>query len=166
MALVLLLSGRMSRILVLGGGVVGLSTAMVLARQGHSVTVFEHDSASLPGSPEEAWSAWERRGVTQFRLPHFLHPPVRHLLDSHLPDVKEALLRAGCITFDVLSTMPSSIADGTPRAGDDRFVTVTGRRTTIEYALASIAEKEVRVHRGVSVAGLLTGCSAANGVQK
>ena len=29
----------MSRILVLGGGVIGLSTAMMLARQGHSVTL-------------------------------------------------------------------------------------------------------------------------------
>ena len=66
--------GRMSRILVLGGGVVGLSTAMMLARQGHSVTVFEHDSEPLPGSPEEAWRAWERRGVTQFRQPHYPAP--------------------------------------------------------------------------------------------
>jgi len=164
MALVLLLSGRMSRILVLGGGVVGLSTAMVLARQGHSVTVFEHDSASLPGSPEEAWSAWERRGVTQFRLPHYLHPPVRHLLDSDLPDVKEALLRDGCVTFDVLETMPQSITDRTPREGDDRFITITGRRPAIEYAVASVAEQLLPVHRGASVVGLLTGPPAAQGI--
>ena len=96
----------MSTIVVLGGGVIGLSMAMMLARQGHSVTVFERDSEPLPGSPEEAWSAWERRGVAQFRLPHYLHPPVRQLLESHLPDVKEALLRADCVTFDVLATMP------------------------------------------------------------
>ena len=31
----------MSRIIVLGGGVVGLTTAMLLVRQGHDVTVFE-----------------------------------------------------------------------------------------------------------------------------
>jgi 2-polyprenyl-6-methoxyphenol hydroxylase-like FAD-dependent oxidoreductase len=137
---------------------------MLLARQGHSVTVFERDSEPLPGSPEEAWQAWDRRGVGQFRQAHYLQPSGSRLLGSHLPDVKEALVRAGCITFDVLSTMPSSIADRTPRTGDDRFVTVTGRRTTIEYAVASIAEKEVRVRRGVSVVGLLTGCSAANGI--
>ena len=104
----------MSTILILGGGVIGLSTAMMLARQGHSVTVFERDSEPFPGSPGEAWQAWERRGVAQFRQPHFLHPPVSRLLDSYLPDVKEALLRAGCITFDRLATMPSSITDRTP----------------------------------------------------
>ena len=154
----------MSRILVLGGGVVGLSTAMVLARQGHSVTVFEHDREAVPGSPEEAWSAWERRGVTQFRLPHYLHPPVRHLLDSDLPDVKEALLRDGCVTFDVLETMPQSITDRTPREGDDRFITITGRRPAIEYAVASVAEQLLPVHRGASVVGLLTGPPAAQGI--
>jgi 2-polyprenyl-6-methoxyphenol hydroxylase-like FAD-dependent oxidoreductase len=164
MELVLLPLGRMSRILILGGGVVGLSTAMMLARQGHSVTVFEHDTAPLPGSPEEAWREWERRGVTQFRLPHYLHPPVGHLLDSHLPDVKEALLRVGCITFDVLETMPSSISDRTPREGDERFITITGRRPPIEYAFASVAERLIPVRRGVSVGGLLTGPSAASGI--
>ena len=50
-----LTGGGMSTILVLGGGVIGLSMAMMLARQGHSVTVFERDNEPLPGSPEEAW---------------------------------------------------------------------------------------------------------------
>ena len=154
----------MSKILVLGGGVVGLSMAMMLARQGHSVTVFERDSEPLPGSPEEAWSAWERRGVAQFRLPHYLHPPVRQLLESHLPDVKEALLRADCVTFDVLATMPPSMTDRTPREGDERFITIRGRRPTIEYAFASVAESLIPVRRGVAVVGLLTGPSGAKGI--
>jgi 2-polyprenyl-6-methoxyphenol hydroxylase-like FAD-dependent oxidoreductase len=153
----------MSTILVLGGGVVGLSMAMLLARQGHSVTVFEHDSEPLPGSPEEAWRSWERRGVTQFRLPHYLHPSVRHLLDSYLPDVKGALLRAGCVSFDALTTMPPSVTDRTPREGDERFITITGRRPAIEYAFASVAEGLVPVRRGASVGGLLTGPSATKG---
>ncbi len=154
----------MSTILVLGGGVIGLSMAMMLARQGHEVTVFERDSVPLPGSPEEAWHAWERRGVAQFRQPHYLHPPVGHLLDSHLPEVKEALLRVGCVSFDVLATMPPSVTDRTPREGDARFITITGHRPTIEYAVASVAERLLPVRRGASVVGLLTGPSTANGI--
>ena len=82
----------MSSILVLGGGVIGLSAAMMLARQGHSVTVFESDNEPLPGSPEEAWQAWERQGVVQFRQPHYLHPPVGHLLDAHLPEDRKSVV--------------------------------------------------------------------------
>jgi 2-polyprenyl-6-methoxyphenol hydroxylase-like FAD-dependent oxidoreductase len=154
----------MSTILVLGGGVIGLSTAMMLARQGYDVTVFESDSEPLPGSPEEAWQGWERGGVAQFRQAHYLHPPVGHLLASHLPEVKEALLRAGCVTFDVLTTMPPSITDRTPREGDERFITITGRRPTIEFALASVVEKLLPVRRGTRIVGLLTGPSPAKGI--
>jgi 2-polyprenyl-6-methoxyphenol hydroxylase-like FAD-dependent oxidoreductase len=154
----------MSTILVLGGGVIGLSMAMMLARQGHSVTVLEQDSEPLPGSPEEAWRAWERQGVTQFRLPHYLHPPVRQLLDSNLPDVKEALLRADCLTFDVLTTMPPSVTDRTAREGDERFITITGRRPAIEYAFASVAEGLIPIRRGFTVGGLLAGPSVVKGI--
>jgi 2-polyprenyl-6-methoxyphenol hydroxylase-like FAD-dependent oxidoreductase len=154
----------MSKIVVLGGGIVGLSMAMLLARQGHDVTVFERDSARVPGSPEEAWSEWDRGGVAQFRQPHFLHPSGRRILDEHLPEVKEALLRAGCVTFDFLTLMPPSIADRAPRPGDERFVTVTGRRPAMEYAVARAAEEILPVERGCSIAGLLTGPSAAPGI--
>lgn len=154
----------MSRIVVLGGGVVGLATGMLLARQGHRVTVLEHDGEPVPGSPEEAWQAWERRGVAQFRQPHFMQAGGRQILDRHLPDVKEALLRAGGLTLDLCARILPTISDRAPRAGDERFVTVTGRRPTIEYAFASAAERLVTVVRGASVAGLLTGPSAAPGI--
>ena len=154
----------MSTILVLGGGVIGLSMAMMLARQGHSVTILEQDSQPLPGSPEEAWRAWERQGVTQFRMPHYLQPPVRRLLDSSLPDLKEALLRADCLTFDVLTTMPQSITDRTAREGDERFITITGRRPAIEYAFASVAEELIHIRRGFTVRGLLAGPSVVKGI--
>src|SRR5580692_3544570 len=92
--------------------------------------------------------------VSLWRLPHYLYPPVRQLLESHLPDVKEMLLRADCVTFDMLATMPSSVTDRTPREGDERFITITGRRPTIEYAFASVAESLIPVRRGVAVVGL------------
>ena len=131
----------MSKIIVLGGGVVGLSTAIMLARQGHGVTVFERDDEPVPRSAEDAWEAWERRGVAQFRQPHYLHAAARHILDRHLPEVKEALVRAGGVTFDPSTMLPPSIADRAPREGDERFVTVTGRRPTVEYAVASAADR-------------------------
>jgi 2-polyprenyl-6-methoxyphenol hydroxylase-like FAD-dependent oxidoreductase len=154
----------MAKIIVLGGGVIGLSTALLLARQGHDVTVFERDGAPLSGSPEEAWSGWDRGGVAQFRQPHFLHSSGRRILDEHLPEVKAALLRADCVTFDYLTLMPPSITDRASRPGDERFVTVTGRRPAMEYAFARAAEEVVPIERGVTIAGLLTGPLAAPGI--
>jgi len=66
----------MARILVLGSGLGGLCTAMLLARDGHEVTVLERDPDGPP-RPEDtdaAWADWQRRGVNQFRLPHFMLP--------------------------------------------------------------------------------------------
>jgi 2-polyprenyl-6-methoxyphenol hydroxylase-like FAD-dependent oxidoreductase len=64
------------------------------------------------------------------------------------------------VVFDALATMPPSITDRTPREGDERFRTITGRRPTIEYAVASVAERLLPVRRGTGVVGLLTGQSA------
>src|SRR5688500_11129278 len=144
----------MARIVVLGGGVVGLSVAMMLKRDGHDVSVLERDRDPLPSSAQEAWRAWERRGVGQFRQPHYLQPAVRLMLETHLPEVKEALRRAGGATFDVLSLMPASVGDPTPRPGDERFVTITARRPVLEYAVASVAEPLVDIRRGIEVTGL------------
>jgi 2-polyprenyl-6-methoxyphenol hydroxylase-like FAD-dependent oxidoreductase len=153
-----------AKIIVVGGGVVGLATAMLLAKQGYDVTVFERDDAPVPDSAEGAWSDWDRGGVVQFRQPHVLFPAARQILDEHLPEVNQAFLRAGCATFDFLSMMPPFITDRAPRPGDERFVTVTGRRPAMEYAVATTAERVLTVVRGVSIGGLLTGPSAAPGV--
>jgi 2-polyprenyl-6-methoxyphenol hydroxylase-like FAD-dependent oxidoreductase len=154
----------MSKIIVLGGGIVGLSTAMLLARQGHNVTVYDRDNGPFPDSAEAAWKAWERHGVAQFRQPHYLHSAARLLLDAHLPKVKQALVEAGCVPFDYLSLMPPSIEDRSAWVDDDRFVTVTGRRPTLEYGVARAAEECVTVVRGTSIAGLLTGRSVTGGI--
>ena len=153
----------MSRIVVAGGGIVGLSMAMMLAKQGHEVTVLERDGGGVPGSPDQAWQAWDRHGVAQFRQPHYLHTAGCQILDAALPEVTQALRAAGATVFDMLALMPPFIEDRTPREGDERFVTVTGRRPVIEYAVATAAQ-DLDVRRGVSVTELVTGPEAAKGV--
>jgi 2-polyprenyl-6-methoxyphenol hydroxylase-like FAD-dependent oxidoreductase len=138
---------------MLGGGVCGLAGGMLLARDGHEVTVLERDAAPVPESVEEAWENWSRDGVNQFRMAHFLQPAGRVVLEQALPDVFEALVSAGAARLDPLRLMPPNLADGGPRAGDEQFVTYTARRTTFEQVLASAAEREpgLGVRRGSAV---------------
>ena len=82
-------------VVVCGGGVVGMAAAMMLARDGHEVTVLERDAAAVPASATEAWDHWDRVGVPQFRQPHNLFPRFRQILEDELPDVLQGLLDAG-----------------------------------------------------------------------
>ncbi|MEY4224727.1 MAG: binding domain, partial [Actinomycetota bacterium] len=43
------------QVLVVGGGVSGLSTALKLSRRGHQVTVVERDDTPMPQSADEAF---------------------------------------------------------------------------------------------------------------
>jgi 2-polyprenyl-6-methoxyphenol hydroxylase-like FAD-dependent oxidoreductase len=148
----------MSRIVVLGAGMCGLATGMMLARDGHAVTVLERDQAAVPDSPEQAWEDWSRDGVAQFRQAHYLQPGGRAVLESTLPDVAAALEAAGAIRFDALCMLPPAITDRAPRAGDERFVTITARRPVLEHVLGRAAHSEpgVEIRRGVDVRALLT----------
>src|SRR2546423_8736217 len=85
----------MADVVVIGAGVIGLGTAMLLADDGHHVTVLERDSGPPPASPEESWSCWERTGVNQFRLPHYFLSRFRAILDAELPRVANAIEAAG-----------------------------------------------------------------------
>ncbi len=143
----------MAKIAVLGGGVCGLAGGLMLARDGHDVTVFERDEAAVPDSHDAAWEHWSRDGVTQFRQAHFFQPAGRVVLEEELPDVLAALVSAGAARFDLLGLMPPTITDRSPRPGDERFVTYTARRPTIERVLAAAAEEQpgMDVRRGAVV---------------
>ena len=152
----------MSSIVICGGSAIGLSTAMMLANDGHEVTVLEADPAAPPVVAADAWTNWERQGVPQFRQPHNLFPGFRRVADAELPGLTDHLLDAGCVWEEPLASMPPFIADQTPRPDDDRFRFVTGRRPVVEAVLAQRAAEHtgVTVLRGSKVAGVLTGTPA------
>jgi 2-polyprenyl-6-methoxyphenol hydroxylase-like FAD-dependent oxidoreductase len=145
------------RTIVLGGGICGLATALMLSRDGHDVTVLERDGDPVPEHAEAAWERWQRGGVVQFRQAHVLQSRGRQVLDDELPDVTRALAAAGALRLDPIARMPPGITDRAPRPGDERFVTYTGRRTTLELAVARVAQDELDVLRGVTVTRVQTG---------
>ena len=149
----------MADVIVCGGGACGLLASMLLARSGRSVTVFERDPAPTP-TAGQAWECWERRGVNQFRLPHFLMPAFRCMADQELPGLIPALEEAGAVRLNFLGPQ-APIVDP-----DGRFDVVTARRPVFESVLASMAEVTpgIRVVRGVALDGLVWGVQVCPGI--
>jgi 2-polyprenyl-6-methoxyphenol hydroxylase-like FAD-dependent oxidoreductase len=154
------------RIVIAGGGPIGLATAMLMARDGHEVTVLEKDPQPPAPTIDEAWGSWERPGVAQWRQAHFMMPRFRHLLDAELPEVRDELRASGATYFNILEGMARSVSDREARPGDERFETLTARRPVLERAFATVAARTdgVVIRRGVSVAGPLPGRSVRAGV--
>ena len=121
----------MGRVLFVGGGIVGTCAAMMLAQDGHDVTVLERDAAPPPGSPVEAWDTWDRRGVNQFRLLHYFLSRFREVADAELPGLSAAMADAGGLRMNPLHGIPDEITGGR-RPGDERFDLVTARRPVAE----------------------------------
>jgi len=154
-----------ARIVIMGGGLNGLTAGMLLARDGHRVTILERDAARPAGDAAELWRQWDRRGVNQFRQLHFMLPRWRAEMERELPEVIAELEALGGTRTSMLSTLPAEMTGG-PRDGDERFETVTARRPVLEAAVAAVAGRTpgLVTCRGVAVTGLVTGPAAASGV--
>lgn len=155
----------MARIVVLGAGLTGLATALLLARDGHQVTVLERDPDEPAGDAEDLWSNWQRPGVSQFRLGHAMLPRWRHLMEQELPDVLAEVERLGGEQLSPIDALPAALTGG-PRAGDEDLRHMYARRPVVEGALAAVASRtrDLVVRRGVMAEALLKGQDAVKGV--
>jgi 2-polyprenyl-6-methoxyphenol hydroxylase-like FAD-dependent oxidoreductase len=149
--------GEMAEIVITGAGLNGLSLGMLLARDGHQVTVVERDAAPPPSETDALWNEWERRGVNQFRMLHFMLPRWRKLMETNLPEVLDELGSRGGHSMNIVSALPTEISGGW-RAGDEVFDVVTARRPVLEAAVGATAAetKGLEIRRGVAIAGLVT----------
>ncbi|MHB1910849.1 MAG: FAD-dependent oxidoreductase [Acidimicrobiales bacterium] len=145
--------GRMpvvEHVVVVGGGIGGLSTALALGRAGQRVTILERDVIPSVDDPEAAFAA-ERRGAPQVHQTHGFLARLQVLLRDRFPDVFADLLAAGG------TTMSSTANLGEPLPGDDDLRVLIIRRTTLEWVLrrAVLAQRGVEVRSGLGAAGLL-----------
>ncbi|MFJ6349816.1 FAD-dependent oxidoreductase [Streptomyces sp. NPDC092046] len=143
----------MARVAVIGGGISGLGTALMLGRRGHGVTLFEQDARQAGDDPHQDFHHWARPRVPQAAQPHSFLAPVRTVLLTEAPDVYADLLARGAREyhdFDWFDTRPPH------RPGDEDLVTVRTRRIVLEAALAAAVRRErgVDVRTGQRVHGL------------
>src|SRR5438067_2399720 len=141
---------------VLGGGLAGLAAARLLRRHFPRVVVLERDRRPETAAPEDAFAAWERRGVPQFRHSHAFLARLRVVLLAHLPDVLDRLRAAGVREFGLEEVHPPGVTL-TPRADDEDVVLLACRRSTFEWALrASVAGRPgIELGEGVMVESLV-----------
>ncbi len=144
---------------VVGGGVGGLTTALALGRAGHRVTLLERDDFPAVDDPEAAFAA-DRRGAPQVHQTHGFLARIQVLLRDRFPDVFADLLAAGCTTMSTTSNL------GEPQPGDEDLKVLIVRRTTLEWIIrrAALAQPGVETRGGVGVSGLVLDGDTVTGV--
>ena len=141
--------GTTSAVVVVGGSVAGLATALALGRQGHRVTVVERDPLAEFADAEAAFAA-ERRGAPQAHQTHGFLARLTVTLRREFPDIWQTLLDAGAESMTLTRGL------GPPEEGDDDLNVLIVRRTTFEWALREAVRHEpsVEYRSGVEVARL------------
>jgi 2-polyprenyl-6-methoxyphenol hydroxylase-like FAD-dependent oxidoreductase len=150
-------------VVVIGGGIAGLATALALLEQqphgGREVVIVERDPEPPEIAPEQAFEAWKRPGVPQFRHAHiFLARGHTWLRDRH-PQVLAKLRDAGILPSELQDALPDAhLASYTKQPGDEDLLHLWGRRATFEYVLRRHVGglSHVRFVHGAQVDGLLT----------
>ncbi|MGW2710429.1 FAD-dependent oxidoreductase [Streptomyces sp. NPDC001356] len=143
----------MARVAVIGGGISGLGTALMLGRRGHTVTLFEQAARQAGDDLDRDFFHWHRPRVPQAGHPHSFLAPVRTVLRAEIPDVYTDLLARGAREyhdFDWFDEHPPH------RAGDEDLVTLRTRRIVLEAALTAAVRREptVEVRQGCRVGAL------------
>lgn len=146
----------MATILVLGAGLNGLAAALLLARDGHEVTVLERDGDRPHGDNSAVWTSWQRPGVGQFHQLHLMLARWGQTMAAELPELITELEGRGGTRLNLVHQFPARLTGGF-RPGDERFEAVTGRRPVVEAAMAAVADRAtgLTVRRGVTVVGVL-----------
>jgi 2-polyprenyl-6-methoxyphenol hydroxylase-like FAD-dependent oxidoreductase len=143
-------------IVIMGGSVAGLASAVALADATRRVTILEQDSPAPPPSPGVAFSDWERRGVAQERQSHAFLARLHRLLAERAPELLASLFANGAEPMRFPEFARAILPDAEFVPEDDEITLIACRRLTFEWVLRQHVEAlpGVAFERGVQVTGL------------
>ena len=147
------------RVLVIGAGIGGLSTALALGPTGREVLILERDPPPPTGDADQAFADWNRRGVGHLRHSHAFLARLRSIIQTQHPELLAELLAAGCreLTFEggLSDLLRRSYR---PEPIDAELAILTSRRTTLELVIRRYVERlpNVTIRSEAFVASLVT----------
>jgi len=153
-------------VIVIGAGIAGLCTALMLAPSGRSVTLLERDGPIGDSNPDELFRDWRRTGVGHVRQSHAFLARLRSIVKAQHPELLEQLASYGVrdLTFEAMLTEAQQ-ARYRPLPEDSDLTIITSRRTTLEMAMRRYVEtlENVTIRSGFLVRRLVT-AKAEDGV--
>ena len=145
-------------VVVIGAGIAGLNAALALASADREIVLLERDAPPPPGSADEAFVDWNRRGVGHLRHSHAFLARLRNIIKARHPALLDQLLEAGCREIGFPDMLPDGLkADYAPQPGDRDMAVLTSRRTTFEIVMRRYVEglPGVKIVSGAIVRGLI-----------
>lgn len=138
---------------IVGGGIGGLASAILLSRRGYRAIVLERDRRPDVDSPEAAFRSWDRAGLPQFRHSHVFLARITSALRERLPEVLGLLQRNGALELPLTIAVPPGLDLGPRVKGDGELVLLGCRRAAFEWALrkAAASTRGVELREGVLV---------------
>lgn len=143
---------------MLGGGLAGLLTAVVLTQYAQRVTVVERDR--VPEGPQP------RRGTPQARHAHLLMSSGAEAIEKLVPGFTRRLLDAGAHKVTVRTGVLSCTANGwLPREGDLQYI-ITVSRPLLDWTVRELvlADERITLLEDIDATGLTGDSGEITGV--
>ncbi len=147
------------QVIVIGAGIGGLCTALMLAPTGRDILLLERDGPLETADPDDLFRNWRRNGVAHVRQSHAFLARLRTIMKAEHPALLDDLMAMGAreLPFDVMLT-EAQRQSYRPDPADEELTIITSRRTTLEMTMRRYVETlpNVELRCGFKVRRLIT----------
>ena len=160
------MSGK--HVVIVGGSVAGLSTALALSDRGHRVTLVEQEVLPECSDPVEAFERWDRRGAPQSRHSHAFLARLHNEIKAKAPVLYESLMEAGADTLAFSDMIGEFFPDAELLPEDEEITLLACRRITFDWVFMRHVKEHTRTdyRDGTRVLGLLSEPDEATGLPR